>query len=618
MNVSTLKTVMPASVQDADDQSCGQILSFEESAVVARWFYGPDAPPDPEYDPRRPARETILRWAARHGLVLYKGAPAAKHPLKYHPRDKDCPEPNNEGKCRCFIPWDGKGTVLIRVPQHMVVLDEDGPAAAAVTASLQLPPHFAIRSRKSGGIKRFGFLPGGMRRAIKIRPDLDVLGNPGSKAIWCKIWDDEAGYDIISDSDNIPLYPPSMAGLYQDRTSVRSVRPKGERAKCATFLGGLPSTEELLGEGIPRGVQDDALWKLACRLAGQGKNEEQILLLLLTAVTHSEQDERNPWRPGQLRDKAARAVAFIESQGGARLRGGQAESAGGCPEYPILTSRSQVLTLRRYLGLLQDLCEREVRKERERIIRAQTTRALERLLEKVRTAEASGWFRGIRGDWARRAFELFTTLISRAIEEGSQTVSWTRQQVASAAGRPYSTVCRDLAKLAHHGLIDLAFGKIRLVLSASPVRKSRRDLPESISTEEAMDVVARMLPAEGQKPRKVSQADMVKEANFVARETRRRATVYRIRQALKELVDHGRATKIIPAKPQKVGKKLDARGRLVDKWESEPSTWAYGRVPVPEQPKKPGRSRIERAFRDMADCDHCTVDEMESQWLAAA
>ena len=68
MPVSAVETDAPRSVHYAVGQpACsGRIVTPEESIAVDRWMYGPDAPPDPQFDPEKPAREVVLRWAAHH------------------------------------------------------------------------------------------------------------------------------------------------------------------------------------------------------------------------------------------------------------------------------------------------------------------------------------------------------------------------------------------------------------------------------------------------------------------------------------------------------------------------------------------------------------------------
>ena len=322
MVVSPVETDASQSVQYSDGQpTCsGQILTPEESIALDRWWYGPDVPPDPQFDLGQPAIEVVLRWAARHGLLLYKGLPGDKHPMKHHPWGKGCQDLNREGKCRCWVMWDGKGPALIRVPRHMGVLDEDGPEAAVLTDSMKLPPHFAIRSRTSGGIKRFGFVAGGVRRAIRIRPDFDLIGNPDGKCVWVKIWDD-TGYDVIGESDAVPEWPESVISLAAPAGGRRRRKKRrGRSSAIANGSGDLPPTGKLVADGIPVGRQDDWLTRVAAREArAQWEarhvfDEDQITATLARIALASEQDDSDRWTLEQLREKAQSAIRFITNQ----------------------------------------------------------------------------------------------------------------------------------------------------------------------------------------------------------------------------------------------------------------------------------------------------------------
>ena len=111
MPVSAVETDAPRSVHYAvGHPACsGRIVTPEESIAVDRWMYGPDAPPDPQFDPVKPAREVVLRWAAHHGLLLYKGRPGDKHrPARWRGWTVTCPNsprPNLRSRARQFLAW---------------------------------------------------------------------------------------------------------------------------------------------------------------------------------------------------------------------------------------------------------------------------------------------------------------------------------------------------------------------------------------------------------------------------------------------------------------------------------------------------------------------------------
>ena len=282
-----------------ETEASGTTAETAGDISVARWWYGPDVPPDPEFDPGGNARDQIPRWAARHGLTLYQGWPGNKHPRKHHPQPGSCPEAGPEGLCRCFVMWGGTGPALIRVRQHMAVLDEDSSAAGELTAPMGLPPHFAIRSRSSGGVKRFGFISGGVRRAIRVvddKYDLDLIGNPDGRCVWLKLWDD-TGYDLISQTDAVPEWPAAVAGLAGGggHGGVITGPAGGARRAEADGADDLPATAMLVAEGIPYGRQDDWLKSIAAReartqhLLRHEFDEDKITATLAAIIRASEQ-----------------------------------------------------------------------------------------------------------------------------------------------------------------------------------------------------------------------------------------------------------------------------------------------------------------------------------------
>jgi hypothetical protein len=96
----------------------------------------------------------------------------------------------------------------------------------------------------------------------------------------------------------------------RDRTSVSAVGK-----------GYLPPTAALIRDGIPIGRQDAWLTKLAARLARFGKAEDEIAQTLMAVIVKSDQDERDPWTPGQLRAKARSGIEFIARQDDSRPGG---------------------------------------------------------------------------------------------------------------------------------------------------------------------------------------------------------------------------------------------------------------------------------------------------------
>jgi hypothetical protein len=258
------------------------------------------------------ARDRIIGWAIRHHLELYSGAPGDKHPTKTYSTD---------GSWR-FTEWTGQdGPVLIRCNRFMVCLDGDGETGQEFIATLKLPPgHFAIRSLGTGGEKRFGYSLEGVRRAVRPLSEeitFDVLGNPDDKYIWIKIWDD-CGYEIISDTDEVPDFSAAVEEIRRQRGRIAAPRAISGRPAAAGASqadgGELLPTAHYAEHGIPLGIQEDRFYRLADRFAAQGKTEDQGTQLLMAIARVSEQDDSDPWTPDQLRAKMRRALAWIAAQ----------------------------------------------------------------------------------------------------------------------------------------------------------------------------------------------------------------------------------------------------------------------------------------------------------------
>ena len=254
----------------------------------------------------------IVRWAAREGLVLYAGAPGCKYPLKDYFEDG-----------WAFRSWTGTGPALARIPPDMAVLDGDTDEGRAAVAAMDLPPHFAIRSKSSGGEKRFFRCDNPPKRMIRALAGLDVLTNPGNKSIWCKVDDgsDDGGYEIISESEDCPDIPPQvLAALIEAKSSGAIVRGAGTRPhRTRQAAPGarwddddeLLPTEHYAQHGIPYGLQEDRLYRLADRFAAQGMSLGEGVRQLLDIASECEQDDRNPWTKEQLKEKMTRAIAWV-------------------------------------------------------------------------------------------------------------------------------------------------------------------------------------------------------------------------------------------------------------------------------------------------------------------
>jgi len=307
------------------------------------------------------SRIQVVEWALRRGFHLYAAKPGTKHAwysLGFAGLDPDIPPRppiywDPEG-CREPRRWAGHdGPVLVRHSRDTVVLDIDlvegdpGPGQASLEALGILPSHFATRSAK-GTEHHWGRVPGGMRRAVCIRPGMDLLGNPDGKDVWVKLWD--AGYEVISWGEpgewnqsedgvlscgELPQWPDSVTSLRpRPRVSNAPARTAGgnTRASCAggkaraRSVGGVairrgisPPEAVPVGryvlDGIPVGQQNQELWRSACSLAVAGRDQEQVLACLMDIARASEQDPSWPWTEGQLQAMASRALTWARSRG---------------------------------------------------------------------------------------------------------------------------------------------------------------------------------------------------------------------------------------------------------------------------------------------------------------
>jgi putative DNA primase/helicase len=298
------------------------------------------------------ASRPIVRWAARQGLMLYQGAPGCKYPLK------DFFEALPGERNWTFRPWKGTGTALALVQPDMAVLDGDTDEGRAEVAKMNLPPHFGIKSKKSGGEKRFFRIENPPKRMIRAYPGLDVLTNPHNKWVWCKVDDggDDSGYEIITDSEDCPDLPDDvLADLVEAKSSGAVLRGSGTAVgRTREFAAGarwddddeLLPTEHYIEHGIPYGLQEDRLYRLANRFAAKGLSLGEGTEKLLKIVSECEQDDRNPWTKEQLAEKMTRAIDWVATLPPRERKDANDEEAAGSgdrflphPGQPIKTAR---------------------------------------------------------------------------------------------------------------------------------------------------------------------------------------------------------------------------------------------------------------------------------------
>jgi hypothetical protein len=245
------------------------------------------------------SRDRIVGWARRRRLELYSGCPGDKFPTKVWSTD---------GTWR-FQEWTGQsGPVLMRCHRQMLCLDGDNEAGIEFIASRDLPPHFAIKSRKTGGEKHFGAVPDGVRRAIRPLGDeigFDLIGNPDDLSIWLKVWDD-CGYDVISDSDATPDLTWVVEEI-QRRQGILAAQQTIEGKPVTVTAGGPVPVDRYLEEGIEYGEQGDELWRVACSMARRGHEPDKIIWALAAIIEKSEVDHCRPWTAPHFISMANRA-----------------------------------------------------------------------------------------------------------------------------------------------------------------------------------------------------------------------------------------------------------------------------------------------------------------------
>jgi hypothetical protein len=225
-----------------------------------------------------------------------------------------------------------------------------------------------------------------------------------------------------------------------------------------------------------------------------------------------------------------------------------------------------------------------------------------------------------RVDAAATTKALHNYVLDLGIEQGSHLITWVAEKAAAAIGVGIATVNRHLRRLEHHGQLRRgAEGQLIVSLSPKSLRPRQNKAGETIGKDEAIALVRKEMQAAVTGPRRISQRELLEStqsqfggAHFEACMAQGRITpapprmtIYRVRQALGVLQENGEFTKIAPALPEEKSPGV---------WRSDPSAWAPGRIPVPQQPKRMRFGSMKRAYMAMASCRPCTPRDM---WEAA-
>jgi hypothetical protein len=543
------------------------------------------------------ARRMTRAWAESVGLDLLQGRDGEKYPAVQW----------RGYWAGSYILWDGNDNAIAPIPPDAVIADCDSPGRCQI-AHLPLPPHFSTRG--PGGCKHYFQHDGGLPRVLRaLGKPLDILGNPRDQELWIKVWG--PGYEVLTWHPDAAVLPVSLLKLHAAAVA--------HAEELRSRLGSVP-VEQYLREGIEPGLQSNELWRSACSLAARGHNKLETQGLLRQIADRCELT-KGPWTDRQLAGMARRAVEQfgrpVVPQPVLRpLRGRTAEDASPGQEAaqtatPPLTSADHLSTTvpgkrkedgRQVIAAAQEVSSR-VRK------------ALRRRKKHLQAIDPQTLWPS-RVDAAATTKALHSYILDLGIEQGSHLIAWVAEKAAAAIGVGIATVNRHLRRLEHHGQLRRgAEGQLIISLSPRSLRPRQKKAGETIGKDEAITLVRKEMQAAVTRPRQISQRELLEitqnqigMAHFEACLGQGRITpapprmsLYRVRQALGVLEANGEFTKIAPAIPEETSPGV---------WRSDPSTWAPGRIPGPQMPKRRRFGSMKRAYMVMASCPPCTPRDM--------
>lgn len=231
--------------------------------------------------------------------------PATPHGFKDAKPYKDWPEGT----------FNGKNIALATgsVSDNVFAVDVDVKNGAsgmysleALEAEIGKLPDTLKSKTPSGGFHALLSAPVGVRVPCKIgfRPGIDIRGEGGYIIIPPSVIDGKAYYWLDTEEAKQELVLPSpeklLALICEKKTLPKFTLPRGKDGK------------------IPRGKQDESLFKFACALTAQGFSEEEIRAGLLMALKQCDQDKSEPFTDADIKRWMESAARYDQGAGQAK------------------------------------------------------------------------------------------------------------------------------------------------------------------------------------------------------------------------------------------------------------------------------------------------------------